>query len=567
MKNLNQKTAFVLCAVLLLNAALLFSLYHRTWAPHEDGYFANVAERLLQGEKLYRDVESRHAGYIHFVNASAMALWGHTVAVPRIPVILLTILQSGILFLLFLPSGVLPAVLAALITTVLGYLQCLTPSTHWYCLFLLILMVVVLLKIPRGKAIRFPLLGFLLGLIILFRQLTGFFAAAGLLCYLLTEDSIPEEETGTPVLARILILLASALLVLNFIETFEINGFLLFGLWPCFLILWAFFHTRLSNREAWKMGLRLGAGLLLAFLPLLIYLVINGAFFLWVDDAIIRPSKVLQTTPYESWSSFAIYQIGGALQVIRHQSLSLVLNGIYWFFLPLLSFLNGALIFTALLNRKKLSGKDILPLMAVFYSIVSYTLQIPIYLYYSATLSLISLLWITNNYFPKLVLPVTFLSLFLLGTGFYYQAAQPCQRGTQGMLEGERQILTGKESMPKLGLKMLPLHADIFEEVVDYIKKQTSEKDTLLVFPSDPEIYFLSDRKNPFRFTFTPAALQSPKDLEEVLKQFQAHPPKMVIYNPEDKYNTPLALQLLEEIKKSYSLKKTIRPFEIYEKA
>ncbi len=510
MKKIGLKTAFIFCAVLLLNTGLLSSLYQNTWAAHEDGYFAHVAERLLQGEKLYRDVESRHAGYIHLVNAAAMSVLGPTTAAPRVPVVLLTLLQSAVLFFLFLPNGLLAAVLVSLITTILGYLQCLTPSTHWYCLFLLILMVASLFKLPKNHALRIPLLGFLLGLIILFRQLTGFFAGAGLLCYLFTED-LPEEKKGTPTLPRLLLLLSAGVLFLNFRETFEINGFLLLGLWPCFLMLWAFFHTRLSNQETFALCLKLGLGLLIAFLPLFIYLAVNQAFFLWMDDVIIRSSRMLKDTPYETWSSYALYQIGGALQIYRHQGFRLPINGLYWFLLPLLSFLNGLLVFLILLKRKALSSQEALHMMTVFYSIVSYTLQIPIYLYYSASLSLISLLWISKNYFRRLTPVIFTLASFLLITGLYFHAGQPCQRGIKGMREGERQGLFESEQLSKLGLKIHAPEKQAYEDLIGYIKTKTSAEDSLFVFPNNPEVYFLADRKILFVLLLPPPHFRARK--------------------------------------------------------
>lgn len=565
MKKTTLKTAFLFCGVLLFNTVLLASLYQKTWAPHEDGYFAHVAERLLNGEKLFRDVESRHAGYIHFVNTAALSAFGPTMAAPRIPVSLITLIQSSILFFLLISAGWVPAVLAAFSSTILGYLQCLTPSTHWYCLFFLTLMITALIKIPQSHKLRLPLLGFLLGLIILFRQLTGFFAVAGLLTYLLTENH-PDEKNPTPLLARLLLLFSAGLLWIHFKETFEINGFVLFGLWPCFLLFWAFFHTRLSNQSALLLLIQLGLGIFLAFLPLFIYLILNGAILLWIDDTLIRPAHMLKATPYEAWSSYALYQIKGAMQIYKHQSIPLLLNGFYWFFLPLLGFFNGMLLFFYLLKKKTLSSQDALPILTVFYSMVSYTLQIPIYLYYSVGLSLISLIWISTHYYRHFKIGIITVTFFLLITACYFHAAQPSQRGMKGIMEGQRQTLFEKQTLPKLSLKIQKADGETYETLTDYIKMKTGVRDTIFVFPNNPEVYFLAERRNPYRFTLTPTALQNAGDIERTAALLNTNPPRMILYNPGDKYNSPFTPMLLEEIRKNYILSKTIPPFEIYEK-
>ncbi len=53
--------------------------------------------------------------------------------------------------------------------------------------------------------------------------------------------------------------------------------------------------------------------------------------------------------------------------------------------------------------------------------------------------------------------------------------------------------------------------------------------------------------------------------MKKLLESLHAKPPKMILYNPGDKYNTAWDRLVLEEVKKNYILRKTILPFEIYE--
>ena len=64
-------------AVLAVASSLLLLLHFhdRFWWPPDEGNFAHVAERILDGEVLHVDVQDVHAGHINFVNAAAME-WG-----------------------------------------------------------------------------------------------------------------------------------------------------------------------------------------------------------------------------------------------------------------------------------------------------------------------------------------------------------------------------------------------------------------------------------------------------------------------------------------------------------
>ena len=42
------------------------------------------------------------------------------------------------------------------------------------------------------------------------------------------------------------------------------------------------------------------------------------------------------------------------------------------------------------------------------------------------------------------------------------------------------------------------------------------------------------------------------------------HPPRLVTFNPSDKYNTARSLQIMEDVRSHYVLLDRIDPFEIY---
>ena len=65
-----------LLLVLLVNALVWAMFYDRSWMPSDEGHWAHVAERILDGETLHVDVEEFHPGYIHMIHAAAFAIFG-----------------------------------------------------------------------------------------------------------------------------------------------------------------------------------------------------------------------------------------------------------------------------------------------------------------------------------------------------------------------------------------------------------------------------------------------------------------------------------------------------------
>ena len=94
-------------------------------------------------------------------------------------------------------------------------------------------------------------------------------------------------------------------------------------------------------------------------------------------------------------SNFAALVYHALRQVVSSDSAPTLLNGLYWAALPLVAAVNGFIVFrwVALAGRR---GDAIapLPIMAIFYAVVSVHFQIPVYLYYTVGLSLASLLWL-----------------------------------------------------------------------------------------------------------------------------------------------------------------------------
>jgi hypothetical protein len=82
--------------------------------------------------------------------------------------------------------------------------------------------------------------------------------------------------------------------------------------------------------------------------------------------------------------------------------------------------------------------------------------------------------------------------------------------------------------------------------------------------PSNAELYFLSQRRNAFRFTNTALGVRTDAELAVVEQTLQDHPPRLVTFNRDDKYNTPRSWMIMEAVKHRYVLLGRVEPFDVY---
>ena len=80
-----MRAALLLLVAALSNAALLWTYHDRYWFVVDEGNYAHIAERLLDGEVLHRDVQDLHPGFINFVNTAAFRLFGTDLVSLRYP--------------------------------------------------------------------------------------------------------------------------------------------------------------------------------------------------------------------------------------------------------------------------------------------------------------------------------------------------------------------------------------------------------------------------------------------------------------------------------------------------
>ena len=83
-------------------AAVLGYFHDRFWWAPDEGTYAHVADRLLRGDVLNREVHDVHPGYIHFANALSFRIFGDDLLSMRYPLVVMGLLGAALLYLLFL---------------------------------------------------------------------------------------------------------------------------------------------------------------------------------------------------------------------------------------------------------------------------------------------------------------------------------------------------------------------------------------------------------------------------------------------------------------------------------
>lgn len=527
------------------NAVLLWLFHDRFWYAPDEGIYAHVAQRLLAGEVLNLQVQDVHPGYLSFLHAGAFAVFGVDLLSLRYPLMLAGLIQAALVFRL-LAANVAAALVGSLAVTALGVLCFLNPTANWYCLSLLVALACALAG-PRGP-LRLVLIGVLLGLVGLFRQLSGAFAGVGVLACLLLEESEPRPWRQVW-LGRALLVAAALGLGVHLLRTADLGGWLLFGLAPLLVLAWIARSAVVANRRVLQMLGWLAVGVAAAALPLAAYHLATGSTRAWLGD-VAGGGLALTRLPFRRhwmYAPFALSALGGLIS----GSLRGTLDGAYWLALLLAAAGNALLVLDALRKRAAVPP---LSLLAVFYALVSLYYQIPIYLQYTAGLSLVSLLLAPGR--PRLRRILAALLVGLVAAALLFHAGQP--------LDGTPSTPVSAQPLPRVHLRIEPGERQRYLDLLAVIERETRPGEEIFALPNQPEVYFLSGRRNPFRFFNTALGITGDNDLRRAEAALEERPPRLVIYNPTDKYGTIYSQRLMQTIRTRYTSLPAIGAFEIY---
>ncbi len=556
-----------LSVTIILNFLLLVSFYDSTWAPADDGIYAHLGERILSGEISNKDFQSIHPGFINFVNAASMWMFGPQLVSLRFPLILVGLLQAIMVHLLFCRLWPWLGIIASVSLTVLGILQYFNPTAHWYCHALFIALIGVLHWTKPSTSGRILFLGYLIGTIFLFRQLTGVIGGIGLLTYLLMESNtsniFPRQDLF---FSRLLLGFMGMGLIFYFFSHGSVSDFLLFGLCPVAFIGLVLSFTTCSNRETFRIVWQLSLGAFFSLLPLLFYHFMHNSISPWISDTVFRAINLSQLPVYSQREYGQL--LGFSLYTLTHATgVNSLINGTYLLLLQLMSLLNGGILLWTFLKKRQEGTQGFipsaLPLLAMFYAVVSIIYPVIIYLYLSVGLSLLGVLWqlYTSNRSRTFGL---ILSVFLSIVAIHFHVGQPLGRSWAKFMQGEKVALAPVHGLGKFGLKIEPVEGEIYSQLVGFIQQKTNPNEPIFVFPNNAEIYFLADRINPYRFYYLPLDVMNVNEGRAFIQSLKEAPPALIIFNPSDINNTDVSALVANYVREAYQQIQKFGKFEIF---
>lgn len=551
-----------LLLVATLSASVVGYFYDQFSYLPDDGTYAYIASRVLAGDVLNRDIQDIHAGYITFFNAAALKVFGSSLLSLRIPLVIVTIAQALLAFWFVRNVHIGLAILCGAVMASLTFVQFLNPTANWYCLFFVVVIVVLLGPTAISSRSRLILIGAMIGLVFLTRQLNGVMVGIAVLTYFLHEmsaHSASDNRLATRIILGPLIL---ALAIYTWRAT-DLAVFVLMGIWPLLIGTYVAITARVSNQDVVRITGWLLVGALLAGTPLLAYHVWHGSVAIFIDDVVVS-AIALSNLGFIDQSQYPWYGFYSVIQIVSSGSPAKIMNGIFWIFLIVAPAILGTSILALLIRGRKLPNGQPLVFVSVFYVLVSVHYQIPIYLFYSSALTLIALLLTSCLWQQRFHVLIVVLVALSVGVGVFYQAGQPLSRGVAGILEGQRESRLPECPIAKSGLRLETSQCRKYTRVLATIDRYADSDDTILALPYGPELYFLSGLNAPVRYITTAIGVRNETQLNGTLAALLAAPPRLVIYRPDDKYNTQYSRRIADWVASRYELLDVFDGFEVY---
>jgi hypothetical protein len=559
---------FILAA--LLSAAYLFSCLRTGWLPQDDGTLAQAALRVVQGQLPHRDFVENYTGGLSYVHAAAFRAFGTNLFALRLCLFCSFLVWLPAVF--FLVSRFTSAVVAAAVT-VLAVVWSVPnyPASmpSWYNLFFATFGAAALLRYLELGRRRWLFLAGLCGGVSFLVKVTGLYYVAGVLLFLvfceqdMSTAAEPEHSRPTPFYGVFLItgLLAFLTTVFCLVRyQFDDREFVHYllpsAMLAAMLILRNLRTHSLGDRARFLALTRIVwpfvAGVLLPIALFLLPYARSGALSMFwsgvfghASGAVVgmrrlRPlptqliwcvAPLLLLTLIAFWKRAAA-AVWGVFVAALLAGLLLISRVPVWiwiwcsaeFLMPVVVTLGAVLLvlcpqFTD--NFGPLRQKQLMLMLALaaVCNLVSFPFPPPIYLCYALPLTIFAAVALLSV--PKRPANATILaSILVFYVVFAVWRVEPKAIYADWMFI--RPLPQDKLRLPRAG-GIYVQSAEMYENAVNVIR-QHAANGMVLATPECPEVYFLSDLRNP---TPNDGALAP----EEILNAVQTDGLKVVVIN------------------------------------
>jgi hypothetical protein len=282
------RTLLILIVVWMISAVYVTANLNRGWIPHDEGTYAQSAERVLHGELPHRDFDDHYTGGLSFLNALAFHILGTNLTSLRIVLFMFFLAWVPALFYIAtrfasdIASGAIT--LLAVAWSIPNY-SAAVPS--WYNLSFALFGAVAILRYIETRSSLWVFFAGLCGGLSILIKITGMYFVAAVLLFFVFREQCQADETSKDAAGggRIYSLFLTAAL-LSFIAVLSalirsfhseayIVQFVLPGAALVALLLWREFQKPRGNDgrrflSLFRMLIPFGFGILL---PIAVYLV------------------------------------------------------------------------------------------------------------------------------------------------------------------------------------------------------------------------------------------------------------------------------------------------------
>jgi len=583
----------------------------RGWIPHDEGTFAQSAERVLNGELPHRDFDELYTGGLTFANALAFRVFGVNLASIRIVLFIFFVAWVPALFYIasrfVSPYTSAGLTLLAVAWSVPNY-SAAVPS--WYNLFFAVFGTAALLRYMETKTRRWIFLaGLCAGLSILVKIIGLYFVAAGILFFVFREQSIALGQNRAPVGSTRLYpaVVVIGLVVVAFVLGGMIlrgpgsNGLINFLLPACALMAVVasreFSTPAVADKERFaslfRMLLPFAAAVAVPVLIFLIPFLRSGAVAAIIQGIFILPAKRFYIAPVPSPGlakmirpaliaillSLAYYAskrvrilcgmflglyLGYLLQYSAHDKAA---YSAAWFSaaaaIPLIVLAAAVYLGVPRLARRLDSEKQqqlmLLVSVLAMISLVQFPFSAPIYFCFAApggVLAAGALLALIPR--PPRVALGFLLAFYLMFVVYRVTPAFVFDMGYNAAPDVQTEPL----KLARGGnLRGDPVTADEYQELIPFIQTHASG-DYIYAGPDCPEIYFLTGLKNPTR-TLGDSFDEPEGRTERILQAIETHHITVLTFNEKAAFAGTINRELEQVVQSRFTQSKQIGNFRV----
>lgn len=537
----------------LIQVVVLWYFYDATFVGPDEGFYATIARRLTEGQRLGLEIHQHQGGLLHYVNALSLWVLGQDFLSLRLPLTLGILVEGALVFHLLRHWGLATQLVGSTALLGMGWVHFISPTANWTSQLMAVALAWLLAELEPGKR-KWVLAGVLISTAFLIRQSNALLLGPAAWGFLLLEQHRERGWSGSGALGAALAALPLGLYMLLVHQ--DLFSWLFLSLWAPLLLL-RVAHGRVEGLPRILGWLSLGLALPLAAMGLFQLLAGDpGGYF---HDVFVRGSGQ-PTMEHFLKTSYTKILLVAKIQLTAPQLWG-KFKALYWFLLLLPPVALGALTNRAVWQQQESPRRLALAWVSVFLvpaCLLSHTL---IYLHLILGLAAAALLTVAPYQIPTLVLVGAMTLAGLVGHG-----GQPLDRGAARVFNLQRVPLLRNHGLPHNSLAISPEQQRHYSDLLAVIEEKVPQGNPFLVLPNAPELEFMSGRPNPFPFVRPMVGWEAADDGALVRRTIGEKSLPLILYDADDLHVTQrMRSELIPWLEQHYQNTGTVSGILIYE--